>query len=91
VLHRKHAEDVSQCMDGAHCAQPDERRAVVLRLLGKLHPREQQVVLLRLDEGLSYREISEVTGRSQGNVGNVLHHAVRKLSAALVREGIVEA
>jgi len=40
---------------------------------------------------LSYSEISEVTGRSQGNVGNVLHHAVRKLSAALVREGIVEA
>ncbi len=92
LLHKKHAEERAiHCPDGAHCPQLDERRAVVLGLLGRLHPREQQVVLLRLEEGLSYREISRVTGRSEGNVGNVLHHAVRKLSSALVRKGLVEA
>ena len=59
----------------------------MLRHLKRLHPREQQVVLLRLEQGLSYHEISEITGRSEGNVGNILHHAVRKLSTILQKEG----
>lgn len=66
-------------------APPDERVAVVLTAVRHLHPREQQVVLLRLQEGLSYKEISDVTGRSEGNVGNILHHAVHKLSRRLAR------
>ena len=52
----------------------------VLANLGRLHPTEQQVILLRLQEGLSYKEIARVTGRTEGNVGCVLHHAVKKLS-----------
>ena len=27
--------------------------------------------------------IAKITGRSEGNVGNILHHAVRKLSRSL--------
>jgi RNA polymerase sigma-70 factor (ECF subfamily) len=68
----------------------DERKQRVLDLLGKLQPREQQVILLRLQEGLSYQEISTVTGRTEGNVGNILHHAVRKLSQALRRSGALQ-
>ena len=88
VLHKKHAErKESECPDGLDCETTDrERRARVLACMRKLHPREQQVLALRLDEGLSYREISRVTGRSEGNVGNILHHAVRKLSADLRKE-----
>ena len=56
---------------------------MVLTELRRLHEREQQVVLLRLQEGLSYKEIAEVTGRTEGNVGNILHHAVKKLSKRL--------
>lgn len=64
----------------------EERRAQVLKALKRLHPREQQVVLLRLEEGLSYARIAEITGRSEGNVGNILHHAILKLSSGLTRE-----
>jgi RNA polymerase sigma-70 factor (ECF subfamily) len=66
-----------------------EKHDVVLGLMHTLHPREQQVLLLRLEEGLSYKEISRVTGRSEGNVGNLLHHAVRKLSTSLKKAGVI--
>ena len=89
ALHRKQAEEaINDCPDGKQCAASvDEKREMVLQFLRKLHPREQQIVLLRLEEGLSYKEISEVTGRTEGNVGNILHHAVRKLSGMLQRAG----
>ncbi len=81
-LHGKAArEQTEACADGIHCQETDEtRRQRVLESLGRLHPREQQVVLLRLEDGLSYAEIARITGRSEGNVGNILHHAVVKLS-----------
>ena len=81
-LHEQHAEQKGKnCPDGRNCPTgSDERKEMVLNVMKKLHPREQQVVLLRLEEGLSYKQIAEVTGRSEGNVGNILCHAVRKLS-----------
>lgn len=87
ILHEKQAEEATMvCTDGVHCETAEaERHEMVLTHLKKLHPREQQIVLLRLDQGLSYEEISEITGRSAGNVGNILHHAVRKLSQSLAR------
>ena len=30
--------------------------------------------------GRTYKEIAEITGRTVGNVGKLLHHAVKKLS-----------
>jgi RNA polymerase sigma factor (sigma-70 family) len=94
VLHEKHAETRldDACPDGVHCPPPshEEKKATVLTHLKRLHPREQQVVLLRLEQGLSYRDISEITGRSQGNVGNILHHAIRKLSTVLQQEGVIQ-
>jgi RNA polymerase sigma-70 factor (ECF subfamily) len=49
------------------------------RLVEKLSPRQQEVLRLRLQAGLSYREIAEVTGLTVGNVGFHLHEAVRNL------------
>jgi len=86
ALHKRHAEDVASgvCPDGQNCpAEADERRTMVTMALRHLDMCEQQVVLLRMDQGLSYREIAEVTGRSEGNIGCILHHAVKKLSARL--------
>jgi RNA polymerase sigma-70 factor (ECF subfamily) len=94
LLHTRHqaAEAVETRTPGAGLARRShaERVEVVLGLLTNLHPREQQVVLLRLQQGLSYEEISRVTGRSGGNVGNILHHAVRKLAQALRRGGALD-
>lgn len=81
-LYDRQGHEATACPDGVHCDNSEEeRKAVVLGLLEKLHPREQQVVLLRLQQGLSYDEIAGITGRSRGNVGNILHHAVKKLAA----------
>jgi len=92
VLHTKHDEErkSEECPDGRNCALgTEDRKELVLQYLGRLHPREQQVILLRMEQGLSYREISEITGRSEGNVGNILHHAVRKLSETLKQAGLI--
>ena len=85
TLHEKAAiEQTQNCPDGIHCPNPsDTRMAQVLEHLDRLHPRERQVILLRLEEGLSYADIAQVTGRSEGNVGNILHHAAVKLSRSL--------
>lgn len=92
VLHEKQAEDGgTACPDGRNCPPShEERKATVLHYVKRLHPREQQVVLLRLEQGLSYRNIAEITGRSEGNVGNILHHAVHKLSTVLQKEGVIQ-
>lgn len=91
LLHEKHGEEeAAACAGGKDCPMSaDDRKALVLRFLKKLKPPEQQVVLLRMQEGMSYREISDVTGRSEGNVGNILHHAVKKLSMSLKKAGAV--
>lgn len=84
-LHEREGEERQreETPGGAATMTPEEKRERVLELLCRLDPREQQVILLRLDQGLSYEEISRVTGRSEGNVGNILHHAVKKLSRLL--------
>lgn len=72
---------------GPPSAEPDDRRRVIESELNRLSEGEREVLLLRLDAGLSYRQIAEVTGRTVGNVGCLLHHAVRRLSAALKERG----
>ncbi len=85
TLHEKAALECDA--EAAPDADPvEERRAQVLAALKRLHPREQQVVLLRLEEGLSYAQIAGITGRSEGNVGNILHHAILKLSCGMKKE-----
>ncbi len=85
VLHENElSENVKACTDGHHCPSTfASKKEMVLNLLGKLKPHEQQVILLRMDQGLSYSEISDITGRSEGNVGNILHHAVKQLSGLI--------
>ena len=63
----------------------DEREALVLSCLPALPPLQRQVVLLRLQQGLSYNEIAEVVGETSGYVGNLLHHAIKTLAAEVKR------
>ncbi len=64
---------------------PDERETMVLECLNVLDVRQRQVVLLRLQQGMSYEEISAITGQSTGYVGTLLHHAVKRLAAEVKR------
>jgi RNA polymerase sigma factor (sigma-70 family) len=78
--------EVNSSTGGVHVdTPPDEREAMVLRCLNVLDPMQRQVVLLRLQQGMSYEEISAITGQSTGYVGNLLHFAVKRLAAEVKR------
>ena len=51
----------------------------VLRAMEDLPENQQEVVRLKFQNGLSYREISKVTGLSESNVGFLIHTAVKRL------------
>ncbi len=55
--------------------------------LRTLSLREQQLVVLKIYEEKTYNEISAITGLSVGNVGYILHHAMRKMSQMLKQDG----
>lgn len=61
------------------CAEQREQANELDRLVHQLPPRQQELLRLRLQAGLSYREIAEATGMTVSNVGYQLHHAVRVL------------
>ena len=86
-LHEKFAQQRDSETGGGLCFDTgaDEREAVVLECLAVLSPLQRQVVLLRLQQGLSYDEIGEIVGEKSGYVGNLLHHAVKALAAEVKR------
>jgi len=90
-LHDKTGQETAFSTADQDCGETEEeKRELVMEHVQQLDEREKQVLLLRLDQGLSYTEISSVTGRTEGNVGNILHHAVRKLAASLKQAGVVK-
>jgi DNA-directed RNA polymerase specialized sigma24 family protein len=60
----------------------DEAQAV-LHALATLSTDQQEVVRLKFTDGLSYREISEVTGHTVSNVGVLIHTAIKKIRELL--------
>ena len=86
ALLRQHSEE-RQCLtqpgrNGPGLSEMAQRAAKALQTLSL---RERQTVILKVYEEKSYREISEITGLSEGNVGYILHHAMKKLAATLKR------
>jgi RNA polymerase sigma factor (sigma-70 family) len=57
--------------------------------LNELAPRVRELVRLKFEDDLSYKEISERTQISIGNVGYLLHHALKDLAGALKRAGVM--
>lgn len=51
----------------------------VLRAIAELPDREQELLRLRFQGGLSYREMAEVSGLTVTNVGYLLHNALRRV------------
>lgn len=74
---------------------PDEQ---IVRLEGigqvrlcieSLDERSRELVRLRFNEDLSYKEISARTGLNVGHVGYLLHHALKAIADELARNGVV--
>ncbi|MCS1410935.1 MAG: ECF RNA polymerase sigma factor SigW [Verrucomicrobia subdivision 3 bacterium] len=51
----------------------------VQEMIRELAPREQEVVRLKFECGMSYREIGDALELSESNVGFILHTAIRKV------------
>jgi len=75
---------------------PDEQ---IIRLEGiglvrlsleTLDDRSREVIRLKFNEELSYKDISIRTGLSAGNVGYLLHHALKAIADELARNGVVK-
>jgi RNA polymerase sigma factor (sigma-70 family) len=56
-----------------------EDRGQLLALVTRLPERQREVLRLRYHEGLSYQEISDITGCSVSHVGVILHSALQAL------------
>ena len=56
-----------------------EQESQVLACLSKLPDNQQEVIRLKFQDGLSYKEISEITGKSVSHVGVLIHNGVKKL------------
>jgi RNA polymerase sigma-70 factor (ECF subfamily) len=55
-----------------------------------LDERSRELIRLKFNEELSYKEISARTGLSVGNVGYVLHHALKAIAEELAKNGVVK-
>ena len=66
-----------------------EEEAQVLALIARLPGKQQEVVRLKFQGGLSYKEIADVTGESVSNVGFLIHVALKGLRDRLTVEGEV--
>jgi RNA polymerase sigma factor (sigma-70 family) len=74
---------------------PDEQ---IIRLEGiglvrlgleSLDERSRELVKLKFNDELSYKEIAARTGLTVSNVGFILHHALKTIAAELAKTGVV--
>ena len=63
----------------AEAAESREETSRLRTALGRLPSRQQEVIRLKFQEGLSYREIAAATGHSVANVGFLIHGGLKAL------------
>jgi len=71
-------------------ASVDPHRALARRVLAavaELPATQQEVLRLRFQNDLSYKEISEITSQSVSNVGFLIHVAIKRLRETLQETG----
>lgn len=59
--------------------QYKEKVALLMGFVDRLQPNQRHVIQLKFQQGMSYNQISEETGLSSGNVGFILHNALKQL------------
>ena len=61
----------------------DERVAEVMKYLDRLSANQREVILLKFQQGLSYQEITKITGLTSGNIGFLIHTGLKRLRELL--------
>lgn len=65
--------------DPAQHAGTQELYERIWQCVDRLRPNQREVVRLKFLHDCSYQEIAGITGLSVGNVGFIMHHAIKKL------------
>ena len=74
----------------AAAAERRETTAAAMSALAALPRNQQEVVRLKFQSGLSYEEISRVTHLTVGNVGFLIHTALKSVRKQLERQNALE-
>ncbi|MCA9143791.1 MAG: sigma-70 family RNA polymerase sigma factor [Planctomycetales bacterium] len=69
--------------DQAEVAERQDTTTRVLEFVDRLTENQQEVVRLKFQHGLSYKEIAAVTELSVSNVGYLIHTAIKRLRTEL--------
>ena len=59
--------------------EEEEAAAFLTRIIGTLPPRQQEVLRLKFQNDLSYRQIADITKTTTNNVGVLIHTALKTL------------
>jgi RNA polymerase sigma factor (sigma-70 family) len=71
--------------DPREAAAQRETHAEIAQLIEKLPTQQREVIRLKFQADLSYKEISDITGYSATNVGFILHTALKRLRHLMQR------
>jgi RNA polymerase sigma-70 factor (ECF subfamily) len=82
-LANKMAETSDPNVNPVAAMEKSEAAAGLLKQVATLPDRQQEVLRLKFNAGLSYKEIAKVTGLTSTNVGFILHTAIGKLRTKL--------
>ena len=64
-------------------AEANDSTSHVLRMLAQLPENQQEVIRLKFQHQMSYREISRITGHSESNVGFLIHRGIKSIREML--------
>jgi len=64
-------------------AEAKDATSHVLRMLARLPGDQQEVIRLKFQHQMSYREISRITGHSESNVGFLIHRGIKSIREML--------
>ena len=76
-------EEMPAKFDIEEMYQQQQEKVHLRRILFKLPEREQDLIALKYGAGLTNREIAQVTGLSESNVGSILHRTVNNIRTQL--------
>ena len=74
--------------DPSEVAQREESHSEVMRYLDRLPPNQKEVIRLKFQGEMSYKEISEVTSLSVSNVGFLMHTGLKRLRQLLSHQAV---
>ena len=60
-------------------AESHDRSKALFSYVDRLTPAKQEVLRLKFQSGLSYKEIAEITDKSVNHIGVILHQALKRL------------